>query len=85
MADELSKISGVQDIQDLDRELDQLNNLGLLTAFGGFPARGMIPVADTTPTTLALQLHARCNGHRGALQDFYTRISVSTSTDGPPT
>jgi len=78
-AEELGNLSGTRDIQRLDRDLDQLSNLGLLPVTGGFPSRALIPVADTTPTTLALQLYARCNGHRGALEDFYSRLSASAA------
>jgi len=37
----------------------------------------LIHEADIAPTNLGLQLYARCNGHRGALEDFY---NVARST-----
>ncbi|MGD0098020.1 MAG: hypothetical protein ABSB60_16140 [Terracidiphilus sp.] len=81
-AEELCSISGLQDVPRLDREMDRLSSLGLFTVQGGFPARALMPVANITPTTLALQLYARCNGHRGAPQDFYSRLSANAATPG---
>ena len=69
--DTLREITGVQDANRLDRELDHLRALGLLEAQGGFGTHSPVLVANLTPSALALQLCARCNGHRGEPKDFY--------------
>jgi hypothetical protein len=74
--DLLREISGVQDANRLDRELDHLRTLGLIVETGGFQTHSPIPVADVTPSALALQLFARCNGHRGEPKDFYGAFEV---------
>jgi hypothetical protein len=74
--DQLREVSGEQDANRLDRELDHLRALGLLETKSGFQTHSQIPVADVTPSALALQLFARCNGHRGEPKDFYCSFEV---------
>jgi CheY-like chemotaxis protein len=54
----LREISGVEDGQRLSRELDHLRQLGILDS--GFGRSST--VADLTPTSLGLQMFARCEG-----------------------
>jgi hypothetical protein len=75
--DELMEISGVKDSNRLDRELDHLSALGLLSEKSGFQVFSPIQVADVTPTSLGLHLYAKCNGHRGEPKDFYGLIQMT--------
>lgn len=64
---DLSQISGVSDFHRIDRELDHLCALGLIK-------RGFSPyskIADVTPSALALQMYARCQGFTGNPLDFF--------------
>jgi len=70
-AADLMKYSGSGDLIKLDRELNYMTDIGVIaprekSAF-------FQQMTDTTiaPTTLGLQLYARCNGHRGTAQNFY--------------
>jgi hypothetical protein len=68
------KVMELDDIQRLDRELDHLRTLGLSS--GGLEAgesadeKDPLPPVNLTPTPLALQLYARCQGARDPLA-FY--------------
>lgn len=64
---ELVSVSGVEEINRIDRELDHLRNIGLI--FGGF--QGTSLEASVTPTTLGLQLYARTQGFAGDAAEFY--------------
>ena len=66
-AEELFEISGIDDIHQLDRELDHLRGLELITA--GFEVDGR--TADMTPHALCLQLFARSQGYVGSPIDYY--------------
>ncbi|WP_067151917.1 Abi-alpha family protein [Pseudotamlana agarivorans] len=62
-ADELKRITGVDNIHRIDRELDSLNYMGLLPSLsGGFDASGPDLIANICPTYLALSLYIRCQG-----------------------
>ena len=70
-ASDLIKFSGSSDLIKLDRELNYMADIGVIaprekSAF-------FQQMTDTTiaPTSLGLQLYARCNGHRGTSQNFY--------------
>ena len=79
-AADLMKYSGSHDLIKLDRELNYMADIGVLehreqSAF-------FQQMTDTTiaPTSLGLQLYARCNGHRGTTQNFYgVPVSVSST------
>jgi hypothetical protein len=69
---ELKTITGCNDFHRLDRELDQLRNLGLIgygVAAGGFGENSTD--ADITPTGLALQMYVRCKGFIGNPSEFF--------------
>jgi hypothetical protein len=61
--DERRNVSGLTDQHRLDRELDHLRSLGLLTDSSGFDASdhpGASDDAEVTPMPLALRMWARC-------------------------
>jgi hypothetical protein len=65
--DQIVELTAVTDIHRLDRELDHLRALDLIS--GGFETHSRI--ADITPTPLALHMYARCKGHSGDPCLFY--------------
>ena len=67
-SESLFKLTGENDIQRLDRELDHLRFLGLL-ADGGFNAFDL--TANLTPTAMALQMYVRCQGSRSSPIDYF--------------
>jgi hypothetical protein len=70
-AADLMKYSGSGDLIKLDRELNYMADLGVIAARE--KSAFFQQMSDTTvaPTSLGLELYARCNGHRGAAQGFY--------------
>jgi len=56
----LMLISEIKELHRLDRELDYLRHLDLLWSESGFDDNG---IADITPTSLALNLYVKCQGH----------------------
>jgi hypothetical protein len=61
--DELKRITEVDNIHRIDRELDSLNYMGLIPSLlGGFDASGPDLIANICPTYLALSLYIRCQG-----------------------
>ena len=63
----LIAITGVDDAFRLDRELDHMRGLELIAS--GFHPQ--YQKADITPTTLTLQMYARCQGFMGSPLEFY--------------
>lgn len=59
------------DIDQIDRDLDCLKALGLITTALKTSNPG---IADLHVTTLGLWLYAKCQGHKGALSEFYTNF-----------
>ncbi len=80
-ASEMSRITGSRDLIRIHRELEHLSDLGLLTMTVRSSSFSPIEGTEIAPTSLGLQLFARCNGHRGATQDFYG-VPVNTGADG---
>jgi|GEM_PF-1886350 len=69
--DALSEFTECSCVDRLDRELDALRNLGLLTETGGFNLHDDEDlVASIEPSPLGLQFYARCHGYRENLVDF---------------
>ena len=71
--DEMVSITGARGIQ-LERDLERLSQLGLVEAEidGSLGSSRAEPaILNVTPTRLALELFARCNGHRGAADDLF--------------
>jgi PilZ domain len=71
--DEMVAITGARGVQ-LERDLERLVQLGLIEAemSGSRTSPETDPATiNVIPTPLALELFARCNGHRGAAQDLF--------------
>lgn len=81
-AQEMQQITGSRDLIRAYRDLEHLGDLGLITL--SVRSDSLSPIQGTmiTPTSLGLQLFARCNGHRGATQEFYGVAPVSTAAVG---
>jgi hypothetical protein len=77
--DALREITGVTDIQRLDRELDHLRELGLID--GGFQAYHQN--VELTPTALALHLYVRCQGSRASPADYF-KVEIQSDKQKPP-
>ncbi len=75
-AEEIIQIAGLQDLVKIDRDLAHLAELGLLVQRDKSSLSSLVKEADITPTGLALDLNARCNAHRGTVQDFYGPITA---------
>ena len=71
--EEMMAITGSRELQ-MERDFDRLSWLGLIEKrrVNGAPTLLPSDEASITPSTLGMQLFARCNGHAGELQDFYT-------------
>lgn len=65
--EELQTVTGIEDFHRLDRELDHLRSLELITS--GFDPDSTI--AEIAPTTLALHLYVRCQGSLQSPVDFF--------------
>jgi hypothetical protein len=83
-ASEMMQITGTRDLIRIHRDLEYLVDLGLLTT--SVKSASFSPLEGTalTPTSLGLQLFARCHGHRGATEDFYG-VPVPIGDVEPPT
>jgi DNA-binding transcriptional ArsR family regulator len=74
--DEIKTITGSQRPR-IERDLDQLSALGLIEKEDrNSPTLSVSDEVFITPTSLGLQLFARCNGQRGSLREFYAIDSV---------
>jgi len=77
----LKKVTGLQDVQRIDRELDHLRTIGVLNeGSGGF--RIASTEADLSPSPLGLQMYARCNGYRDPVE-FYRKMGILVSSGAP--
>ncbi len=83
-AKQMSEITGSRDLIRIQRDLEYLSDLGLVTTRTQTSSFTPVEGTEIAPTSLGLQLFARCSGHRGAAQDFYG-ISASQlpGTDQP--
>lgn len=75
--EKMQEIMEHTDIQRMDRELDHLVSLGLISH--GFDPRST--VADITPRSLALHMYARCNACSMNPVNFYNLTIESKITD----
>lgn len=66
-ANEIVRITGINDLHQLDRELDHLRSLELIT--GGFSPD--TTEADVTPHALCLQLYVRSQGYVGSPVEYF--------------
>lgn len=76
--EDLTQITGSLQFLRIERDLDHLFRLGLLEKRIKVPSFLTFEKADITPSRLSLELYARCNGHRGTLQDFYRAVHPET-------
>ena len=70
-AKQMSEITGSRDLIRIQRDLEYLSDLGLLTTSSEPHSFTPIEGTEIAPTSVGLQLYARCSGHRGAAQEFY--------------
>lgn len=70
-AQEMMQITGTRDMIRIHRDLEYLVDLGLVTTAAKTASFSPLDGTQITPTSLGLQLFARCHGHRGAAEDFY--------------
>ena len=69
---DLKAVSHIDDFHRIDRELDHLRAIGLID--GGFHTQFVQCLI--APTTLALQMYARCNGTSEDPVKFYGLVSA---------
>ena len=81
-AAEMTQIAGSRDLIRIHRDLEHLSDLGLLSITVRSASFAPIDATDITPTSLALDLYARCNGFRGTTQDFYGVPAISSPNFG---
>ena len=70
-ARDMMQITGCRDLNRIHRDLEYLSEVGLLKSMVKSESFSLIEGTEIAPTGLGLQLFARCNGHRGATQEFY--------------
>ncbi|HEX3893587.1 MAG TPA: PilZ domain-containing protein [Terracidiphilus sp.] len=70
-AKQMTEITGSRDLIRIQRDLEYLSDLGLLSSNTQTCSLSPIEGTEITPTSLGLQLFARSNGYRGAAQEFY--------------
>jgi hypothetical protein len=70
-APDMVQITGTRDMVRILRDLEYLVDLGLLTTSVKSASFSPLEGIQLAPTSLGLQLFARCHGHRGATEDFY--------------
>ncbi len=76
---QMSEITGSRDLIRIQRDLEYLSDLGLLNTNSHTRAFTPVDGTEIAPTSLGLQLFARCSGHRGAAQEFYGVPGSSTT------
>lgn len=74
---QMSEITGSRDLIRIQRDLEYLSDLGLLSTNSHTRAFTPVDGTEIAPTSLGLQLFARCSGHRGAAQEFYGVPAIS--------
>jgi hypothetical protein len=71
---QLMELTGVNDLNRLDRELDHLHALGLLTAGMVIDAPFIVmdekAIADLRPTPLGFEMYVRCRGWRNSAASY---------------
>ena len=80
-SEELIQIAGAHDLMKIDRNLLQLSDLGLLEPRIKSKYFVFTDEANLHPTSLGLELYARCHGHRGEALGFY---DLSSPPPAPP-
>jgi hypothetical protein len=83
-ATQLIQIADTHDRVHIERDIQQLVELGLIERSVKWKFFSQIEEANITPTSLALELFARCHGHRGQVDQFYDAspcLSASVAAD----
>jgi hypothetical protein len=70
-AADLIKFSGSHDLIKLDRELNYMAELRVIAPRETSAFFQQMTDTTVAPTSLGLELYARCSGHRGTAQGFY--------------
>lgn len=70
--EDLMAATGLKDPVRIDLELDHLKTVGLLSDDAGFEVRSTN--ANVTVHAIAFHFYARCEGHAGPLDQFYTDL-----------
>jgi hypothetical protein len=78
--DDLKRVTGLTDFHRIDLELDHLRAVGLLPELGGGFTNDSTQ-ANMTPTALALQMFARC---QGSITDPLSFFGVHTAAPQQP-
>jgi hypothetical protein len=78
-ASDLMKYSGSGDLIKLDRELNYMTDIGVIAPREKSAFFQQMTDTTVAPTSLGLELYARCNGHRGTAQKFYGVPSTSAA------
>jgi hypothetical protein len=81
-AAEMAQIAGSRDLIRIHRDLEHLSDLALVSITVRSASFAPIDGTDITPTSLALDLYARCNGFRGTARDFYGLPAISSPNFG---
>ncbi len=71
-SEELVRIADTHDRVHIERDIQHLVELGLIERSVKLKSFTLLDHADITPTELALELYARCHGHRRSTEAFYT-------------
>ena len=80
---ELVRIADTHDRVHIERDIQHLVELGLIEKNVKWKFFSLLDQAVITPTELALELYARCHGHRLAAEEFYaTHSSAETVAVG---
>jgi len=75
----LRSITGIDDTNRIDFELDRLHDLGLIGR--GFSVGGSF--ADIASTALAANMYVKCLGYKGAAVEYF-KVADSVATGAPP-
>jgi hypothetical protein len=81
-SDEMIQIAGAHDLMKIDRNLLQLADLGLMEPRNKSKYFSFTEAANLHPTTLGLELYARCHGHRGEAHTFY-QVTTAPEPSAP--
>jgi hypothetical protein len=81
-SDQLIEIADAHDLMRIDRNITQLFDLGLIEPRVKSKYFTWTEDANVTPTSLGLEMFARCHGYLGAPSDFF-RETVSNAQVAP--
>jgi len=71
--EELIHITGLHDLNRIDVDIDHLTVYGIFHKRIKSSSYSSLTDAVITPSSIGLELYARCNGHRSAPEIFYAR------------